>query len=75
MDVTTVVQVKRELREWQLGRCVFLGNAGIVSAENLRELARGGGREPPGQGSGGGRGRLCLLQEVARILGAIFSTV
>ena len=44
VDVTTVARVKRELRGWQLSRCVFVGDAGMVSAENLRALARGGGR-------------------------------
>jgi transposase len=44
VDVTTVEQVKADLRGWQLGRCVFVGDAGMVSAENLRHLAAGGGR-------------------------------
>lgn len=44
VDVTTVEQVKTDLRGWQLGRCVFVGDAGIVSAENLQHLAAGGGR-------------------------------
>jgi hypothetical protein len=44
VDVTTVEQVKRDLRGWRLGRCVFVGDAGMVSQENLRQLARGGGR-------------------------------
>jgi hypothetical protein len=37
--VTTVEQVKTDLRGWQLGRCVFVGDAGMVSAENLEHLA------------------------------------
>lgn len=44
VDVTTVEQVKADLRGWQLGRCVFVGDAGMVSAENLEHLAKGGGR-------------------------------
>jgi Transposase DDE domain len=44
VDVTTVEQVKRELRGWRLSRCVFVGDAGMVSRANLDTLARGGGR-------------------------------
>ena len=44
VDVTTVARVKRELKGWRLNRCVFVGDAGMVSADNLRTLARGGGR-------------------------------
>ena len=44
VDVTTVEQVKRDLRGWRLNRCVFVGDAGRVSAQNLHALARGGGR-------------------------------
>ena len=44
VDVTTVAKVKADLRGWRLNRCVFVGDAGMVSAENLRTLARGGGR-------------------------------
>jgi len=44
VDVTTVKEVKEDLRGWRLGRCVFVGDAGMVSAENLRSLALGGGR-------------------------------
>ena len=44
VDVTTVAKVKRDLRGWRLNRCVFVGDAGMVSADNLRTLARGGGR-------------------------------
>ena len=35
-------RVKADLRGWRLNRCVFVGDAGMVSAENLRALARGG---------------------------------
>jgi len=44
VDVTTVEQVKRELSGWQLTRCVFVGDAGMVSAKNLERLAAGGGK-------------------------------
>ncbi len=44
VDVTTVEQVKKDLRGWKLGRCVFVGDAGMVSAENLRTLSLGGGK-------------------------------
>jgi transposase len=43
-DVTTVARVKEELRGWRLGRCVFVGDAGMNSADNRRELALGGGK-------------------------------
>jgi len=44
VDITTVKQVNEDLRGWRLGRCMFVGDAGMVSAENLRSLALGGGR-------------------------------
>jgi hypothetical protein len=44
VDVTTVKKVKEDLRGWKLGRCVFVGDAGMVSDANLRTLARGGGK-------------------------------
>jgi hypothetical protein len=44
VDVTTVKQVKEDLRGWKLGRCVFVGDAGMVSSENLRTLSLGGGK-------------------------------
>ncbi|MBI5780884.1 MAG: IS1634 family transposase [Rhodocyclales bacterium] len=44
VDVTTVRQVKEDLRGWHLTRCVFVGDAGMVSAENLKTLALGGGK-------------------------------
>lgn len=44
VDVTTVEQVKRDLKGWRLNRCVFVGDAGMVSKANLEQLARGGGR-------------------------------
>jgi hypothetical protein len=44
VDVSTVEQVKRDLRGWQLSRCLFVGDAGMVSQANLQALARGGGK-------------------------------
>lgn len=44
VDVTTVEKVKADLKGWRLGRCVFVGDAGMVSQENLKALARSGGR-------------------------------
>ena len=44
VDVTTVAAVKEELKGWQLSRCVFVGDAGMVSAPNLAALARAGGK-------------------------------
>lgn len=41
-DVTTVKQVKADLKGWKLGRFVFVGDRGMVSEENLKELSRGG---------------------------------
>ena len=43
-DVTTVEKVKADLRGWKLNRCVFVGDAGMNSAENRRTLALGGGK-------------------------------
>lgn len=44
VDVTTVRRVKADLKGWNLGRCVFVGDAGMVSASNLRTLSLGGGK-------------------------------
>jgi len=43
-DVTTVETVKQDLRGWRLGRCVFVGDAGMNSEENRRKLSLGGGK-------------------------------
>ena len=43
-DVTTIEKVKEDLRGWRLGRCVFVGDAGMNSDENRRTLALGGGK-------------------------------
>ena len=44
VDVTTVERVKKDLQGWHLSRCVFVGDAGMVSKANLETLARGGGK-------------------------------
>jgi len=44
VDVSTVERVKEDLRGWRLGRCLFVGDAGMVSGENLRTLSLGGGK-------------------------------
>lgn len=44
VDVTTVARVKEELRGWRLTRCVFVGDSGMVSEDNLKTLSRGGGK-------------------------------
>jgi Transposase DDE domain len=43
VDVTTVAQVKDDLQGWKLSRCVFVGDAGMVSQENLERLSTSGG--------------------------------
>jgi hypothetical protein len=44
-DVATVARIKEDLRAWRLGRCVFVGDAGMYSAANLLALSRGLGRD------------------------------
>lgn len=43
-DVTTIEKVKQDLRGWRLGRCVFVGDAGMNSEDNRRTLALGNGK-------------------------------
>ncbi|HEY0194663.1 MAG TPA: IS1634 family transposase, partial [Kofleriaceae bacterium] len=43
-DVSTVARIKEDLRAWRLGRCLFVGDAGMYSADNLAALSRGLGR-------------------------------
>ena len=43
-DVATVARIKQDLQAWRLGRCLFVGDAGMYSADNLVELSRGLGR-------------------------------
>jgi transposase len=42
VDVSTVAQVKDDLRGWKLSRCVFVGDAGMVSQDNLTQLSQSG---------------------------------
>src|SRR5918999_2312663 len=44
VDVTTVAKVQAELKDWRLGRWVFVGDAGMVSEKNLKALSASGGR-------------------------------
>jgi Transposase DDE domain len=44
VDVSTVAQVKDDLRGWKLSRCVFVGDAGMVSQDNLTQLSQSGGK-------------------------------
>lgn len=44
VDVKTIAQVKSDLKGWRLGRCVFVGDRGMVSDENLTILSSSGGR-------------------------------
>jgi len=44
VDVSTVKQVKADLKGWKLTRCVFVGDAGMVSQDNLRTLGQSGGK-------------------------------
>lgn len=43
IDATTVKRVKEDLRGWRLHRSIFVGDAGMDSAENRQELSRGVG--------------------------------
>jgi transposase len=44
VDVTTVAQIKDDLRGWKLGRSIFVAGAGMNSKDNRLELARGVGK-------------------------------
>ena len=43
-DVTTIGKIKDDLRGMRLGRTLFVGDAGMYSAANLKELSKGAGR-------------------------------
>jgi transposase len=43
-DVSTIEQVKADLREWNLGRVLLVGDAGMNSEDNRSTLARACGR-------------------------------
>src|SRR4030095_3609119 len=44
VHVTTLAQLKDDLKGWKLSRCVFVGDAGMVSQENLERLSKSGGK-------------------------------
>jgi hypothetical protein len=44
VDVSTGAQVKDDLRGWKLRRGVFVGDAGMVSQDNLDILSKSGGK-------------------------------
>jgi len=43
-DVTTVERVKADLKDWKLGRALFVADAGMNSDENRRALAKACGK-------------------------------
>ena len=42
-DMNTIETVKSDLIGWQLGRCIFVHDAGMTSEDNLQYLQRAGG--------------------------------
>jgi transposase len=44
VDVSTVARIKEDLRGWKLSRCLFVGDAGMVSRANLQTLSQGGSK-------------------------------
>ena len=48
VDVTTVARVKDDPAGWQLTRCLFVGDAGMVSQANLQTLSKGAASIPDG---------------------------
>jgi transposase len=44
VDVETVNKVKTDLAGWKLTRSIFVGDAGMVSKDNLKKLSAGGGK-------------------------------
>jgi transposase len=43
VEVSTVAQVKDDVRGWKLSRCVFVGDAGMGSQDHLTHLSQSGG--------------------------------
>lgn len=43
-DRSTIQQVKSELNEWKLSRCIFVSDAGTASEKNFKTLSAGGGK-------------------------------
>jgi hypothetical protein len=56
-DVATVARIKQDLHAWQLGRCLFVGDAAMYSAQNLVELSRGSRPLRSGGADASGAGR------------------
>ena len=48
-DSPLIRQVKDELRDWTLGKVIWVADRGFTSAANRRHLAAGGGRLHPGR--------------------------
>lgn len=48
-DVSVIEEVRRDLREWRLGRVITVVDRGFCSEENLAELQRGGGHYIAGE--------------------------
>jgi transposase len=44
VDVNTVKTIREGLRGWRLGRCIWVGDAGMYSEKNLETLTKGLGR-------------------------------
>jgi len=44
VDVETVKKVRNDLKGWKLTRSIFVGDAGMVSDDNLKALASSGGK-------------------------------
>jgi len=39
-DVSTVAKIKADLHAWRLGRCLFVGDAGMYTADNLAAMSK-----------------------------------
>ena len=48
-DSPLIRQVKDELRDWTLGKVIWVADRGFTSAANRRHLSAGGGRLHPGR--------------------------
>jgi hypothetical protein len=48
-DVSVIEEVRRDLREWRLGRVITVVDRGFCSEENLAQLQRGGGHYIAGE--------------------------
>ena len=45
VEVSTIAQVKDDLRGWHLSRCVLVGDAGMVSQDHRKKLGESGGKD------------------------------